>query len=767
MKYRKTLACILCASCICTAMAGCGTVKETGNAVYEDESKELLQVVNEVVNVGSSDAQKEETVYVKTDANGKVNSVIVSNWLKNIENTSELDDYTLLENITNVKGKEEFTKENGKLIWNSNGNDIYYQGTTDKQLPVDINISYELNGQRMTTEEMNGKDGHVKITIEYINYSFNKVVIGDSEETIYTPFAVVSGMMLDTEKFTNVEVSNGTVISDGKRNIAVGMAFPGLIDSLNGKKVEDDDLLSKLEEQLSIPTNVVIEADVKNYESGMILTMVNSNIVNSLGLDSLDTETDFDEVNGKIDEFSDAGTQLEDGTKSLKDGAKELLDGTGTFVEGTSKLQDGVAKYTDGVSKVASGVSTLDNGVTTLDNGATELQNGISKVDSGAGELNEGIVAAEKGAKSLYDGVGKVDDGAKAVSDGAGKVSTGVNSLTDNMQNIASGVGTAAQAASQISGGIDQIVEAASLETSPDQIDTSSISVSGCISEEQASEVFVSYISDDTLALLGLTETQISAVKNMMGQVAAGVIPQIADTAATSAAKQAAAVAGAGGANQAKSTIKAAIVNNGLQAGAQQLAGNLNESYNTLSSDETKNQLSELKKGASAVATGAEKLADGTDELLVGAKELYKGTKQLAEGSSKLKSGTEALSAGAKTLKDGTGKLKDGTSQLVSGTSELESNSSTLLSGVKELSDGSISLSDGVKQLYDGTVELNDGMVKFNKEGISKLTSVFNSDLDKIKGRIKAIKDAGKEYTSFGGALDTEKSNVKFIIESE
>ena len=112
------------------------------------------------------------------------------------------------------------------------------------------NLSYELNGNAIAAQELDGKDGHVKITIEYKNNSSSQVVIGDTEETIYTPFAVVSGMMLDTGKFTNVEVSNGTVISDGKRDIVVGMAFPGLIDSLNGKKVDDKNLLSALHKRV-------------------------------------------------------------------------------------------------------------------------------------------------------------------------------------------------------------------------------------------------------------------------------------------------------------------------------------------------------------------------------------------------------------------------------------------------------------------------------------------------------------------------------------
>lgn len=775
MKLRKALACIMCAAMVSTTLTGCSmgndnnkvSVNDNNDITYKNvEDEILMEVVSKVVNAGSSNAKKEETVYVKTDASGSVNSVVVSSWLKNVDNTEELTDYTQLTDITNIKGKETYTEEAGKITWSTEGNDIYYQGTTDKELPVDVNISYNLDGKTIAANELDGKDGHLKITINYINNSVSKVEIGDREEDIYTPFAVVSGMMLDNEKVTNVSVTNGTVISDGKRDIVVGMAFPGLVDSLNGQKVEDDTVLAKLEENVSIPSDVVIEADVTNFESGMILTMVSSDIIGALGLDNVDTDIDLSSVEDSVNEFTDAGNKLAEGTGKLRDGATKLSNGTGDLVSGTAKLHDGVVAYTNGVGQVADGASKLDDGASKLDSGAGDLQNGINTVDAGVSELKNGIDNVNSGAGALFDGAAKLDDGAKAVADGATQVSEGVGALTGKMGEMAQGVGTAYQAASQISGGINQVVEAVSATTSAGDIDTSSITVNGCIDGDSAAALFSGKVPSGSLDNLGLTDEQKNAVMQIMSGVASEVIPSVADNAATGAAKQAAAMAAANAANEAKSQVKSALVDTGLQAGASSLASSLGESYGTLTSAESQEQLNALKSGASQVASGASSLAGGTGDLKNGAKQLYDGTKQLSEGSSKLKDGTKQLSDGAATLKNGTSELKAGTSTLVNGTNELNSNSAALIDGSKILADGSVTLVNGISQLLDGAIELDNGMVKFNDEGISKLTELFDTDFDSMSDRIKAISEAGKAYKSFGGSSEDEDSRVRFVIES-
>ena len=267
---------------------------------------------------------------------------------------------------------------------------------------------------------------------------------------------------------------------------------------------------------------------------------------------------------------------------------------------------------------------------------------------------------------------------------------------------------------------------------------------------------------------MGLTPEQIEGVKSIVSAVSSNVIPSVVDNAAQAVAKQ----AGANGANAVKQQINAAITTPGenglsLQQGAAMLSSSLNDSYASLTSESTTSQLAALKNGAANLASGAGDLAQGTSSLKDGASALYDGTKQLGEGSQKIKNGTSALNDGISTLKEGTATLKNGTGDLVKGTNELNSNSAQLVDGSKALADGSVTLTDGIDQLLIGSTALNAGMIKFNSDGIQKLTAVFDTDMDSINNRIKAISDAGKAYKSFGGTSQDEDCSVKFIIESE
>ncbi|MCR4960033.1 MAG: hypothetical protein K6A74_01165 [Lachnospiraceae bacterium] len=780
MKLKKVLAILLSASLIGGSLCACGDKlvnKEAlvAAAIQNKTDEEILtDVVTKVAcSSGSSEAKKQETVYVKTDATGNVDSVIVSNWLKNVDNTKELEDESDLKDIKNVKGKETYKAEGTKLTWETEGEDIYYQGTTDKELPVDVNISYELEGKAVSAEELAGQSGHVVVTLDYTNNCKNTVTIEDKEETIYTPFAVVSAMALNEEKFSNVSVSNGTVVSDGKRDVVVGMAFPGLVDSLNGSRVDDEDLLNEIEEQIKIPDRVVVEADVTDFESGMILTLVTSDITEALGLDAINLESNssVSDIKDSMKEFTDAGNELVDGTAKLRDGAQELSDGTSELVTGTGDLYKGVVDYTDGVGKVADGAVQLDKGAGDLDEGAKAVANGVGEVKNGIASLSEGASSLEAGAKQVSDGAATVSSKVSELSAGASQVSAGVDTLVGQMGTIAQGVGTAAGAAGQISSGIDQVVAATSTVTDPASIDTSSISVTGTVSGETASAAMLQYITADQLVAAGLTEEQAQAVLSMVSTVSANVIPGIVDNATDATAKQVAASAAANAANETKAQIKAAITTQGesgqsLQSGAKALSDSLSSSYASMTSEESQTKLTALSQGASAVADGAGKLSEGTKTLATGAESLYEGTKKVGDGADKLSSGLDKLSDGAGKLSDGTSTLKEGTSKLVAGTNELTSNSGKLVDGSKALADGSSQLVDGIRQLLDGTIKLNEGMVKFNDEGVDKLAKIFDTDLSGMQERIQAIADAGRAYNTFSGSAAGEESTVKFIIES-
>ena len=779
MKIKKVISVLLTCSMLGVSLCSCGsgvadTLQEKAFTAAADEEV-LKDMVTKVARAGSSEATKEETVYVKTDATGNVDSVIVSNWLKNLDGTAELEDETTLTDIVNVKGKENYKAEGNKLTWETEGDDIYYQGTTDKKIPVDVNITYELDGKEIPAEEMAGKSGHAVITIGYKNNSANNVEINGKEETIYTPFAAVSALTLNDEKFKDVKVTGGTAVSDGKRNIIVGMAFPGLVESLNGGKSVDSEVLEEIEDKIDIPEKVVIEADVEDFELGTTVTLVTSDITKALGLDMIDTDSEdkLNEIKDSVEEFSDAGNKLTEGTGELQDGAQKLSDGSKTLQDGMGSLYGGIVEYTDGVGKVADGASALDKGAGELNSGAGQLRDGIGQAISGSDALNSGISSVEDAAKQVSEGASAINAKMPELESGAESLRDGVGTLVGTVEGITDGVGSAAGAAGQISAGIDQVVAATSVATTPDSIDTSSITVTGTVSGETASAAMGQYINVDTLekAGLGLSPEQAQAVADLVSQVSSQVIPGIVDSATDATAKSVAANAAANGANEVKSQINAALTTAGesgmsLQSGASALSSSLLDSYNTMSSDETKGKLEALSAGADALCAGTSQLGEGINKLADGTAALYGGTTQLSQGAGSLSSGLSQLYTGAGSLVSGTESLKAGTSSLVSGTNKLSSASGELVNGSKSLVDGSAELSGGLGELLEGSKKLNDGMIRFNDEGIEKLTKVFDTDLGSMKERLNAITRLGRDYTTFSGTAEGEESTVKFIIES-
>ena len=177
---------------------------------------------------------KTETVYVNANADGSVDKITVSDWLKNHSSSDTLEDFSNLENIKNVKGDETFTQNaDGSIVWDSKGNDIYYQGESNEELPVTMKVTYYLDGQQMDPKDMAGKSGEVKIRFDYYNNSNETVKVKGKNYNVKTPFTMVTGMILSSDVFSNIEVTNGKVISDGDKNVVVGLAFPGLKSSLN------------------------------------------------------------------------------------------------------------------------------------------------------------------------------------------------------------------------------------------------------------------------------------------------------------------------------------------------------------------------------------------------------------------------------------------------------------------------------------------------------------------------------------------------------
>ncbi len=319
---------VIMATMMAVMTVACGSNKVSTNEVTQPQTQTEAALEESVVkhtpiSGTENDADKVETVYVTATANGAVNDVIVSEWLKNATASTELKDSTQLKDIVNVKGSETFTDNgDGTLTWDADGSDIYYQGTTDKELPVTMKITYTLDGKEISPEELAGKSGRVTMRFDYENNAKQTIDVKGKEIEVYTPFAVVSGMMLDSDKFENVEITNGKVISDGGNYVVMGVAVPGLKESLDISDEKWDELEDGDEIKEKLSNSFEISADTNDFELGMTITMASSDILSDFGMSDL---TDSDKISNLKDDMS----ELNDGSTKLVDGAKELKDGTG------------------------------------------------------------------------------------------------------------------------------------------------------------------------------------------------------------------------------------------------------------------------------------------------------------------------------------------------------------------------------------------------------------------------------------------------------
>ena len=413
--------------------------------------KDLAQALAAAVGTGqeTEGAEKEETVYVFTDANGNQKSMTVSSWLKNTNGADKLYDNSILQNIENVKGDESFTQSGDILTWNAGGNDIYYQGTTEKAAPVTQKITYYLDEKEIAPADLAGKSGKVRIHIDYLN--------SEKYDEVFVPFTTMTGIIFSNDNVKNVEVDNGSVISEGKNTVVVGMAFPGLGDSLKGAKEDAEHLLDETEasqkskdklDELDIPDSVDITMDATDFKMSTCMTMVFSGL--------LDDDEDIDEehdsflkdMDEKIADLEKDGNDLADGAGELSDGINEAADGSNDLADGAGQLADGIREYTDGVSQVNDGAQQIDAGVGTLvdrlpdlTKGASTLSSGLTEFGGGVSELTGGLGTLKAGTQQLADQSQALNDGVAKLSKGAVKLQTGISEYTKGVNDLKAGTG--------------------------------------------------------------------------------------------------------------------------------------------------------------------------------------------------------------------------------------------------------------------------------------------------------------------------------------
>ena len=394
----------------------------------EDAESSLKELLDNGSRVSEKEIGKEETVYVIADNTGKEQKIIVSDHLINNDDKDTLEDASTLKDIENVKGDETFTQSGNKVTWQADGNDIFYRGTSESELPVTQKLTYYLDGKEVTPEELAGKSGEVTIRFDYTNNQKVTAEIDGKDEDIYVPFMAVSGMILGDE-FSDIEVENGKVISDGSNNVVVGYALPGLKESLN---VKDSDF----DGDVTIPDYVEVKAKVENFKLDTTMTVV----MNATNFISADGDNDTSKLDEVFDTLTDAMDQLTDGSAELADGVDTLKSKMGDFKDGVGTLQSGVHAYTDGAGKIASGITqlsdsipTLSNGVGTLNSSAATIADGVELLDN---TLKTSFTDQEKAAMQTQ-AASAVDAMAEGIKNQA---SATVDSRAEAIKNQASAV---------------------------------------------------------------------------------------------------------------------------------------------------------------------------------------------------------------------------------------------------------------------------------------------------------------------------------------
>lgn len=701
-EYRVLVTLALMASLVVGNIAG--TSANVQAADNKDKSTEIKKT-SETKTSSTATPTKDETVYVKVDDAGNQKDVTVSDQLKNISSLGTIDDVSDLKDIKNVKGDETYSENNGKLVWQGDKKDICYQGTTTKKIPVGMKVTYELDGKKVSADDLEGKSGHLKIHYEYQNTS------ADSGK--YTPFLMATGLLMDGEKFSNVTVDNGKVISDGDRDIVIGMGLPQLKEQLTSVSSKVDDL--------DIPDSFTVEADVTDYEKVEAVTVATNEVFNEVGTDKFDS---LDELKDSMTELQDASNKLVSGSGELKDGLDTLLSSSGTLVSGIDQL--------------ASGGNTLAGGTGSLVSGMQSAKTGSSQLAGGVKALSDGVSGMQA----------QVSDGVKDLSNGVSSVQAGVETIHGIAEQADKGVEKAAQRAAELSEGLETAsASAGEIVTEAKKISAELGGNQQTVQVEQQQEVTIDnldiYNQIVALAEQMTDENDKAAVENVLNQISA-TKTQTVDV-QTEVEVENPYV------NELNGIVdKANALSTKLSAGGE-IGGGAAALCGTLSSTQT----------AIGILSGA----------LVPTGDLQRGISLLQSGvgemGTKLGAGTNELLSGIGTLQEGADSLDSGLGTLTSGASQLNSGAGTLSTGLNTLQSSTGALVSGVEQLDSGAAELNSGMIQFNEEGIEKLVSVFDGDIDALLDKANELLDASKEYKNFSGIADGMDGSVKFIFVSD
>lgn len=744
--------------------------------------------------------EKAETVYSVLNSDGSISDTIVSSWLHDEDGINNIKETLNLTDVKNIKSNEKPSKDGNTYTWNAKGNDVYYEGTATKQLPVSVKIRYELDGQEMSAKDMEGKSGHLKLMISFTNnYSEVKNINGKS--IVIHPSYLAGGMLnMSTGKFSNVKCESGKIVNDGTNEMLAFANIPGLNETLKSAG------LDKVNNQLGISDDVTVEADVNDFDLGSIMVGMTNEI---------DLASELGDI-GSVSELTDGIDQLIEADNQLIDGSKQLYDGTTQLKEQAAPLTGS----SDQVRQLSAGAIQLNDGVKALQTGISQYTAGASAINEGVNQLygipqNVGLI--QSAVTTSTEEQASLVDGSQAVADGLGQLLDKLNGanvtasvkemnglLTKSKTDLEGMAKTLGEDKRTLEGMQTDLTNASTelsgLSDLKDKLDNLGTNI--VTKEKQNNDAIADYNTKKKTV-----NDKITAIKNSMNTEIETSITTL------STAKQALNDAGKtdeansiqtqiDALNKEKTNVDAISTIEGLSE-----LQTLTEEFKTLNDTlvTVQSTVSEMSTLVSKSITDLNGLAtdvqaalttiDTLSQTLSGSTKKVEGMQtmlnSLKPGVTELYNGALRINAGAINLGNKLGELQtasqSGVDKIKAGTTQLTSNNATLNGGASALSDATGTLAgqsgtfnemaDGLdtlgkafETLNTGAKQLYEGNEQFKSEGLDQLKEKVDlgvGELETLQSVMDEIKAMNKEYASYSGAPEGATVTSRYVFRTK
>ena len=642
-RLRKILITAVLCPALVLGMAACG--QKGGNAGNGNSAAgEETAAGNESAGMKTEEVvfKPPESVYVKADASGKPTEKSVEVVLKKIEGSDLIEDRSNLREIKNTEGNEEYSEAGeGRYLWQNNGEDIHYKGKSDEELPVNVHITYYLEGQEVSAEQIAGKTGKVKIRFDY-------------ENSTDVPFMVLSAAMLPADVFSDVEVTNGRVMDLGDQKAVIGFAFPGLMDTLKLVDYEPT-------EEIELPEYVEIEARAEEFALDFTASVVSTGLFEEL--EDKDLE-DLDELPEDMEELTDASTEIRDAAQELADGGSEFGDYLSQYFDGLSQLSEGTDSLDQGLTLLSQNISKISEGSKSLQGGLEQIDQSLAKVDLSALSSQESREAAEAAQAAL---VSLGQSGAE-LKEKLGNIGTELENVRTFTEDVSTYIGQVQALQEAVEEMPAPDLAAADLENGwTDRLNAEATAqaremltqILESVPEETRAEIEAAVNVEDMEISLDATFGEIrdgiqkdaEGSRNTLRDASAQIVePTVPDLEALSPENMEEITQTIGNMEQSLAVIGA------YAEGMSQMASSLNE----------------LSDALTQLKTGVSQLSGGSTQLTEGLGTFEKALAAASEGSSQLASAMNMVSSAGGELDSAYGQLVDGMNEFADGIAEFD-----------------------------------------------------------------------------------------------